>query len=271
MSTHSPADMRKVTITSLQAQKAAGEKIAVIAAYDASFASLIEQAGVEVILVGDSLGMVLQGHDSTLPVTIDDMVYHTQCVSRGCSKPLIIGDLPFGSYNTKEQALTNATALMQAGAHMVKLEGGEWLLDSISAMHERGIPVCAHLGLTPQSVNALGGFKVQGRDSTQAKAILEDAKKVEQAGANLLVMECIPTALGKEISQALSIPVIGIGAGPGTDAQVLVLHGLLGLTGHGVRFVHNFMGGQASIPDGLKAFVDAVKSGTYPLEEHSYR
>ncbi len=213
MSTHAPAELRKVTITSLQAHKAAGEKFAVVAAYDASFARLIEQAGIEVILVGDSLGMVLQGHDSTLPVTIDDMAYHTQCVSRGCSKPLIIGDMPFASYSTKEQALTNAAALMRAGAHMVKLEGGEWLLESIKAITEQGIPVCAHLGLTPQSVNAFGGFKVQGRDSAQAKAILADAKKVEQAGASLLVLECVPTALAGTISQALTIPVIGIGGG----------------------------------------------------------
>ena len=174
--------MSKVTVTTLQAHKAAGEKFAVLAAYDATFAGLIEEAGVEVILVGDSLGMVLQGHSSTLPVTIDDMVYHTACISRGCHLPLIIGDLPFGSYSTLEQTLTNAAALMRAGANMVKLEGGEWLLESITAMAERGIPVCAHLGLTPQSVNAFGGFKVQGRNTDQAAAILEDANALKRQG-----------------------------------------------------------------------------------------
>ena len=205
--------MSKVTVTTLQAHKAAGEKFAVLAAYDATFAGLIEEAGVEVILVGDSLGMVLQGHSSTLPVTIDDMVYHTACISRGCHSPLIIGDLPFGSYSTLEQTLTNAAALMRAGANMVKLEGGEWLLESITAMAERGIPVCAHLGLTPQSVNAFGGFKVQGRNTDQAAAILEDAKRVEAAGAAMLVLECIPTELAAQVTAALTIPVIGIGAG----------------------------------------------------------
>ncbi|ARN73490.1 3-methyl-2-oxobutanoate hydroxymethyltransferase [Oceanicoccus sagamiensis] len=262
--------MSKVTVTTLQAHKAAGEKFSVIAAYDATFAGLIEEAGIEVILVGDSLGMVVQGHSSTLPVTMDEMVYHTGCISRGCKAPLIIGDLPFGSYSTLEQTLTNAAALMRAGANMVKLEGGEWLLESITAMTERGIPVCAHLGLTPQSVNAFGGFKVQGRNSDQAAAILEDAKRVEAAGASMLVLECIPSELAVQITQALSIPVIGIGAGADTDAQVLVLYDMLGLCGHKPKFVRNFLADNDSVQSALKAYNDAVKEGTFPAAEHGF-
>jgi 3-methyl-2-oxobutanoate hydroxymethyltransferase len=262
--------MNKVTVTTLQAHKTNGEKFAVITAYDASFAGLIEQVGIEVILVGDSLGMVLQGHNSTLPVTVEDMAYHIACVSRGCNKPLIIGDLPFASYSTTEQALTNAASLMQSGAHMVKLEGGEWLLDSIRAISERGIPVCGHLGLTPQSVNAFGGFKVQGRDSAQATAILKDAKQVEAAGAKLLVLECVPAALATEISQALSIPVIGIGAGANTDAQVLVLHDMLGLSAHPPKFSRNFLAENSGIQAALSAYHEAVKSGAFPAAEHSF-
>lgn len=261
---------KRVTITTLQAHKSSGKKFAVITAYDATFAQLVEQAGIEVILVGDSLGMVLQGHDSTLPTTIDDMVYHTACVSRGCRQPLIIGDLPFASYSTLEQTLTNSAALMRAGAHMVKLEGGEWLLESIGALKQRGIPVCAHLGLTPQSVNAFGGFKVQGRDTGQATTIIEDAKRVEAAGANLLVLECVPSDLATAITQALSIPVIGIGAGAGTDAQVLVLHDLLGLSAHTPKFVRNFMSDNADVQTALKAYNQAVKDGSFPTAEHSF-
>ena len=262
--------MTNVTVTTLQAHKTQGEKFSVIAAYDASFAKLIEQAGVEVILVGDSLGMVLQGHRSTLPVTIEDMAYHTRCVSRGCSSTLVIGDLPFGSYNSLELALTNATTLMSAGAQMVKLEGGEWLLESISAMTKRGIPVCAHLGLTPQSVNTLGGYKVQGRGSEQAENILEDAKKVAAAGASLLVLECVPSSLAAKISQTLTIPVIGIGAGPDTDAQVLVLHDMLGLSAHTPKFVRNFLADAPSVQMALSAYNKAVKEGTFPAAEHCF-
>ena len=262
--------MSKVTVTTLQAHKAAGEKFAVLAAYDATFAGLIEAAGVEVILVGDSLGMVLQGHDSTLPVTIDDMVYHTGCISRGCHRPLIIGDLPFGGYSTLEQTLTNAAALMRAGANMVKLEGGEWLLESITAMTERGIPVCAHLGLTPQSVYAFGGFKVQGRHADQATAILADAKRVEAAGASMLVLECIPSELAARVTAALTIPVIGIGAGAVTDAQVLVLHDMLGLCDHKPKFVRNFLAENDSVQSALKAYNDAVKEGSFPAAEHAF-
>lgn len=262
--------MSTVTVTTLQAHKQAGEKFAVITGYDAAFARLIEQAGIEVILVGDSLGMVLQGHDSTLPVSIEDMAYHTRSVRRGCSKPLVISDMSFGSYSTLNQTLENAALLMQAGAHMVKLEGGEWLLPSITALVERGIPVCAHLGLTPQSVNVFGGFKVQGRENERASAILEDARRVEAAGASLLVLECVPSRLAKQISEVLSIPVIGIGAGPDTDAQVLVVHDMLGLFPDSPKFVRNFMVDSKDVPSALKAYNEAVVAGTFPGPEHSF-
>ena len=262
--------MGKVTISTLDTMKAAGEKFVCITAYDATFARLVSDAGAETILVGDSLGMVLQGHDSTIPVTVEHMAYHTDCVCRAAPDSLVIADMPFMSYTTAEQTMTNATELMQAGAQMVKMEGGTWLSDSISMLVERGIPVCAHLGLTPQSVNQFGGFKVQGRTPKEAKSILADAVEIQDAGASLLVLECIPAHLAADISAKLDIPVIGIGAGAGTDAQVLVLHDLLGLSAHTARFVENFMQGQATIQDALKAFVEAVKSGDYPREEHSY-
>jgi 3-methyl-2-oxobutanoate hydroxymethyltransferase len=230
----------------------------------------VSEAGAETILVGDSLGMVLQGHDSTLPVTIEHMAYHTECVSRGASDAMVIADMPFMTYSDPQQAMANATRLMQAGAQMVKMEGGTWLSDTISMLVERGIPVCAHLGLTPQSVNALGGFRVQGRTPKEAKSILADAVEIQDAGASLLVLECVPSHLATDISEKLDIPVIGIGAGPGTDAQVLVLHDLLGLSQHSARFVEDFMAGRDSIQQALKAFVDAVKSGSYPDEKHTY-
>lgn len=262
--------MASVTISTLNRMKAKAEKFACITAYDATFATLVSQAGAETILVGDSLGMVLQGHDSTVPVTIDDMAYHTACVARARTDSLVIADMPFMTYTTPEQTLHNATLLMQAGAQMVKMEGGVWLSDSISMLVERGVPVCAHLGLTPQSVNAFGGFKVQGRTPKEAKSILADAVEIQDAGASLLVLECIPAELAADISSKLDIPVIGIGAGPGTDAQVLVLHDLLGLSPRTPRFVHNFMKGQHSVQGALEAFVTAVKSGTFPAAEHTY-
>jgi 3-methyl-2-oxobutanoate hydroxymethyltransferase len=262
--------MGKVTISTLDKMKAAGEKFVCITAYDATFARLVSEAGAETILVGDSLGMVLQGHDSTIQVTVDDMAYHTECVCRAAPESLVIADMPFMSYTTPEQTMANATALMQAGAQMIKMEGGTWLSDSISMLVERGLPVCAHLGLTPQSVNQFGGFKVQGRTPKEAKSILADAVEIQDAGASLLVLECIPAPLAADISSKLDIPVIGIGAGAGTDAQVLVMHDLLGLSQHSARFVENFMQGQSTIQGALKAFVDAVKSGEYPREEHSY-
>lgn len=263
--------MGKITISTLDKMKAAGEKFVCITAYDATFSHLVSEAGAETILVGDSLGMVLQGHDSTIPVTVDDMAYHTACVCRGQPQSMVIADMPFMSYATTEDAMANATRLMQAGAQMVKVEGGTWLSDTISSLVERGIPVCAHLGLTPQSVNTFGGFKVQGRTPKEAKSILADAVEIQDAGASLLVLECVPAHLATDISEKLDIPVIGIGAGAGTDAQVLVMHDLLGLSQHTARFVQNFMEGQNTIAEGLKAFVDAVKSGQYPKEEHTYK
>ena len=262
--------MGNVTTRTLQDLKENGEKFCCITAYDATFSRLISEAGAETMLVGDSLGMVLQGHDSTVPVTLDDMAYHTECVARGNRGALVIADMPFMSYTTPEQTLDSATALMQAGAHMVKMEGGTWLSESIQMLVERGVPVCAHLGLTPQSVNVFGGFRVQGRTPKGAKSILADAVEIQDAGASLLVLECVPTPLATDISEKLTIPVIGIGAGPGTDAQVLVMHDMLGLSEHSARFVENFMVGHDSIQAALKAFVEAVKSGAYPRAEHSY-
>jgi 3-methyl-2-oxobutanoate hydroxymethyltransferase len=263
--------MAKVTISTLDKMKAAGEKFVCITAYDATFARIISEAGAETMLVGDSLGMVLQGHDSTIPVTMDHMAYHTECVCRAANGALVIADMPFMTYTSPDQAMANATRLMQAGAQMVKMEGGTWLSGTISKLVERGIPVCAHLGLTPQSVNTFGGFKVQGRTPKEAKSILADAVEIKDAGASLLVLECVPANLASDISRKLDIPVIGIGAGAGTDAQVLVMHDLLGLSRHTARFVQNFMQGQDTIQGALKAFVDAVKSGDYPAEEHTYQ
>ncbi len=263
--------MAKVTISTLKKMKASKEKFVCITGYDATFARLIGEAGAELILVGDSLGNVIQGHDSTIPVTMDHMAYHTECVCRAAVDSLVIADLPFMAYTTAEQTMANATRLMQAGAQMVKMEGGVWLSDSISMLVERGVPVCAHLGLTPQSVNVFGGYRVQGRTPKGAKSILADAVEIQDAGASLLVLECIPMELAADISSKLDIPVIGIGAGPDTDGQVLVLHDLLGLSPHTPRFVHNFMSGQESIQAGIRAFVEAVKSGDYPREEHSYQ
>ena len=262
--------MSKVNILSLLAKKQSQQKFAVVTCYDASFAKLVENAGIDAILVGDSLGMVLQGHDSTLPVTIADMAYHTSCVSRGCNRPLIISDMPFGSYNTTAQCLDNATTLMRAGAQMVKLEGGDWLCESIRQLNHAGIPVCGHLGLTPQSVNVLGGYRIQGREDSQAQAILKDALALEAAGAALLVLECVPRKLAAEISHALKIPVIGIGAGNETDAQVLVLHDLLGVTEKTARFVRNFAEGSSSIADAPGRYNDAVADRSFPSDAHRF-
>ncbi len=264
--------MRTITINILQNMKEDGEKFAVLAAYDATFAHFISEAEVEVILVGDSLGMVVQGHDSTLPVTIEQIVYHTAAVKRGAKRSLIMADMPFMSYSDCESALKNASTLMQAGAHMVKLEGGAWLTETFHKLSERGIPTCAHLGLTPQSVNKFGGYRVQGRDTDQAQQILSDAKILEQAGADLLVLECVPTPLATEITRALHIPVIGIGAGPHTDAQVLVLYDMLGLTpSRAPKFTKNFLLDHEDIPAALRAYVEEVKSGSFPADEHSFR
>ncbi len=262
--------MSSISVTQLQAKKAAGEKFAVITAYDALFAKAASEAGIEVILVGDSLGMAWQGQDSTIPVTLADMAYHIAAVKRGQPNSLIIGDLPFGTYMTPAQAMDSAVCLMQAGAQVVKLEGGAWLLETIRLLTERGIPVCAHLGLTPQSVNLFGGYKIQGRTEEQAQRIIDDAKAVEAAGAMLLVMECVPQKLGRTLSETLRIPVIGIGAGAGTDAQVLVLPDMLGLNPKPPRFVRNFMRGAGSIQEALTSYHQAVRSGEFPQPEHSF-
>jgi 3-methyl-2-oxobutanoate hydroxymethyltransferase len=262
--------MKPVTTRTLQQKKMTQEKFAVVAAYDATFASTLCEAGVEAILVGDSLGMVLQGHDSTLPVTINDMAYHTQCVKRGNQGALIIADMPFMSYANTEQALSNAAILMKAGAHMVKLEGGDNLADTVKQLVLNGIPVCAHLGLTPQSVNTLGGYRVQGREPEQADKIISEAKNLQEAGASMLVLECVPTTLGKAASKALAIPVIGIGAGGDTDAQVLVLHDMLGLNPRPAKFVRNFMLDQSSIQSAISSYVCAVKDGSFPATEHTF-
>jgi 3-methyl-2-oxobutanoate hydroxymethyltransferase len=262
--------MAKVTISQLLAKKARGERFAVVTVYDATFARIAADAGIDVLLVGDSLGNVLQGHDSTLPVTIDQMAYHVSCVARAATERLIVADLPFGAYSTPGQTLDNAAELMRAGAHMVKLEGGEWLLESVAMLTERGIPVCGHLGLTPQSVNLFGGYKVQGRSEEQAQRIQRDAQALVAAGASLLVLECVPRMLGSEISRALPIPVIGIGAGNGTDAQVLVMHDLLGLSAQAPKFVRNFMQGASSVQEAFSNYQRAVANGEFPAPEHSY-
>ena len=264
--------MPAVTLSTLQALKQKGEKIAMLTAYDATFAQLACQAGVDVLLIGDSLGMVVQGHDSTLPVSLADMVYHTAAVKRGNQGALILSDLSFMSYASLEQTYASCAALMQAGAHMVKLEGAAWLAEPISRLSERGVPVCAHLGLTPQSVNVFGGYKVQGRSEAQARQLLADAMALEQAGAAMLLLECVPSALAAEISRAVQIPVIGIGAGVDTDGQVLVMHDLLGLSlsGRTPKFVKNFLSGQDSLLGAFSAYVRAVKAAEFPAAEHGF-
>lgn len=263
--------MKAVTINTLRELKQAGEKFSVLTCYDATFSRRINEAGIEVILVGDSLGMVLQGHDSTLPVSLADMVYHTQAVKRGNQQTLIMADLPFMCDPSIPALLENAAQLMRAGAHVVKIEGDAWLAAGITELSRRGIPVCAHLGLTPQTVNQLGGYKVQGRGDA-GQALIDAAKQLEAAGASLLLLECVPSEIGKAVSQAVSCPVIGIGAGPDTDGQVLVLHDMLGVTlGKTAKFVKNFMAEASSIPEALSAYHQAVKSGSFPAEEHCFK
>ncbi|RMH38435.1 MAG: 3-methyl-2-oxobutanoate hydroxymethyltransferase [Gammaproteobacteria bacterium] len=267
--------MKSVSLRTLHHMKQEGEKSVCLTAYDATFALIAAQAGVDMLLVGDSLGMVVQGHRSTVPVTIDDMCYHTSAVSRGLDhserRPWLISDMPFMSYATPEQMLNNAAKLAQAGAQMVKVEGGRWLAEGIRKLVERGISVCGHLGLTPQSVDALGGYRVQGRDTHSARQIYEDALELVDAGIAMLVLECVPAKLAADISQKLPVPVIGIGAGPDTDAQVLVLHDMLGVTPNlKPKFVRNFMDGAASIQQAIENYVKAVKNKEFPTEEHSF-
>ena len=264
--------MAKITTSTLIKMKQQGEKISTITAYDASFAKLFDQAGIHAILIGDSLGMVLQGQDDTLPVTIDDMAYHTQSVRCGVENTLIIGDMPFMSYATKEQAFTNAAKLMQAGANIVKMEGGSWLIDTIKGLVERGIPVCGHLGLTPQSVNVFGGFKVQGRQEQQALEIIEQAKQLEQAGIQLLVLECVPAELGKRITAAVGIPTIGIGAGKDTDGQILVMHDALGIScSYMPKFSRNFLKDTGDIKKAIELYISEVSCGNFPDDEHIFK
>jgi len=263
--------MSKVTLNTLNAYKKTGEKFAALTAYDSTFANVISNAGVEVILVGDSLGMVLQGRDSTLAVGMHDMVYHTQCVAAGNNGALIMADLPFMSYATPEQAMTNSAALMQAGANMVKLEGGAWLEQSIAMLDERGIPTCVHLGLTPQAVNKFGGYKVQGRDEASSDRLFNDALTLEAAGASIILLECVPSKVALRITQAVEIPVIGIGAGPNTDAQVLVLHDILNIPAtKKAKFVKNYMENAADIPSAISHYVEEVKNGSFPAPEHCF-
>lgn len=263
--------MKTVTINTLRELKEAGEKFSVLTCYDSTFSTRINEAGVEVMLVGDSLGMVLQGHDSTLPVTVADIAYHTQAVKRGNQHALIMADLPFMSDASLASLLENSATLMRAGAHLVKIEGDAWLAEGITQLTQRGIPVCAHLGLTPQTVNQMGGYKVQGRGEA-GQALVEAAIKLEAAGASLLLLECVPSDLGEAVTKAVKCPVIGIGAGPKTDGQVLVLHDMLGITvGKTAKFVKNFMQDAASIPEALAAYHQQVKSGTFPAEEHCFK
>jgi 3-methyl-2-oxobutanoate hydroxymethyltransferase len=249
-----------------------GEKITMLTCYDATFAQLLETAGVDVLLVGDSLGMVLQGHNSTLPVTLDDMVYHTACVARGSQQIFIVADMPFGTFQVNpEKTYEHAARLMAAGASMVKLEGGAVMAETIAFLTQRGIPVCAHIGLIPQSVHQLGGYRVQGKDDKAAQRLLQDAHAVEQAGAGMVVLEAIPALLAAEITANLTIPTIGIGAGSDCSGQVLVLHDMLDIyPGKKARFVKNYMQGASSIADAVAGYVAEVKSGVFPAQEHSF-
>ena len=276
MSTHPqppPSAARKpVTLPRLREMRAAGEPIAMLTCYDASFARLLDAQGVDCVLVGDSLGMVIQGLDSTLPVSMDEVAYHTRCVARGLSAAWLIADMPFGSYQAgPEQALDSAVELMQAGAKMVKLEGGEWLAPTVAFLVERGIPVCAHLGLTPQSVHALGGYRIQGRSESDAERLLADARALDEAGAAMMVLELIPTALAARVTDAVALATIGIGAGGQVSGQVLVLHDMLDVyPGRKPRFVRNFMQGQPDIASAVAAYVAAVKDRSFPSAEHGY-
>lgn len=261
---------RQVTINTLYKLKAQGERFVMISLYDAHMAAMAQKCGVEVVLIGDSLGMTVLGYDSTLPVTMEHMIYHVEAVARGNKKSLIVSDLPFMTYATPEDALRNCARIMQAGAHMVKLEGGAWLAETVTMLAERGIPVCAHLGLTPQSVNKFGGFRVQGRTNEAAETILADAKLLADAGADLLVLECVPAALAAQITASIKIPTVGIGAGKDTDAQVLVINDILGLTEQPPKFSKNFLLEARDIPGAMQKYVADVKSGVFPGDDNIF-
>ena len=263
----------RMTLSTLHKMMRDGEKIAMLTCYDASFAALLDAAGLDTLLIGDSLGNVLQGHESTLPVTLRDMVYHTACVARGAKRAFIIGDMPFGTFQVSPQdAFRNAAEIMAAGAQMVKIEGGRPMLDTIAFLTERGIPVCGHLGLTPQSVHQLGGYRVQGRAEDDAQRLLDDARRLEEAGAGMIVLEAIPAALASQVTAAAKVPTIGIGAGADCHGQVLVLHDMLDVyPGKKAKFVKNYMKAAAgSIQDAVALYVKEVREGKFPGREHSF-
>ena len=270
MSSHS--DKKLVTLATLKKMKKNGDKFTCLTSYEATMTSKICDAGVDVVLVGDSLGMVVQGHDSTLPVTMDQLIYHLECVVKGNKGAHIMADMPFMSYATDDMGFENATRLMQAGANSVKIEGGEWISKMASMLSDRGIPVCAHMGLTPQTINRIGGNFVQGRDPTKRELIINEAKSLETAGAAMLLLECVPDSLTKEIMSELKIPVIGIGAGPSTDGQVMVIHDLLGISCLDKLpiFVKDYMKDSNSIQDALKNYVKEVKENKFPAKEHTF-
>lgn len=263
--------MKHVTLNTLRDYKTRGEAFSCLTAYDATLAHCADAAGIDVLLVGDSLGMVLQGHGSTLPVTIDDIRYHTACVARGKQRSLLMADLPFMSNADTGQMLRDAGALMRAGAELIKIEGEAWMADGIRELNRRGVPVCAHLGLTPQAVHRLGGFKVQGKAEEEAQRIVDDACHLVDAGAAVILLECVPRAVGKAVSEVVDVPVIGIGAGPDVDGQILVMHDTLGLnSGYVPRFVKNFLSGNDSIEAAFQAYDTAVKTRHFPGKEHCF-
>jgi 3-methyl-2-oxobutanoate hydroxymethyltransferase len=259
-----------LTIRDLTEMKQRGEKIAMLTCYDATFASVMDEAGVDIILVGDSLGMVVQGRETTLAVSVEDVAYHTQAVTRGISRTFLLADMPFGSYHDARTAMENARHLMAAGAQMVKLEGAGPYIEVVDYLTGRGVPVCGHLGLTPQSVHQLGGFRVQAREDQAAQQLKQDAEALREAGAQMLVLEAIPSKLAAQVAHALDIAVIGIGAGPDCDGQVLVMHDMLGLGGRAPKFVRDFMSGQPDIASAFKKYVEEVRSGAFPAAEHQY-
>nr|VFJ78706.1 MAG: 3-methyl-2-oxobutanoate hydroxymethyltransferase [Candidatus Kentron sp. FW] len=272
MSTQNDTVKSRITTISLQKMKQAGEKLVSLTAYDATFAGILEDAGVEVILVGDSLGMVIQGRETTVPVTMDDMAYHAGLVARACRRALVMVDMPFMSFATPEEALHNAARLMREGGHMVKLEGGSHQADIVHRLTMEGIPVCAHIGLRPQSIHKMGGYLVQGRGDEAARAMIDDAHALEQAGADILLLECVPSELAREITQSARVPVIGIGAGYHCDGQILVLYDMLGITrGRIPKFVKNFLTEGHDVSGAIRAYVRAVKAVEFPGPEHEFK
>ena len=263
---------QRVTIPKLQERARAGEKLVMLTCYDASFAKVSDEAGVDMLLIGDSLGMVIQGRDDTLAVTVEDTEYHVRCVARGSERALVIADMPFGSFQgTPAAAFRNCGRMMAAGAQMVKLEGGAVMAKTTRFLVDRGIPVCAHIGLTPQSVNTLGGYRVQGRQEAAADKLVADAKSLEESGAAIVLMEAMPAAVAQRVTEAISVPTIGIGAGPGVSGQVLVNYDILDIyPGRKARFVKNFLAGAGSVKGAIEAYVKAVKDGSYPGPEHSF-